>query len=104
MMGIFIFVALIWAVGQPSFAAGLDLPSAGDPARGAAILADWQPPASLPPRFRNHCGHERFTWRPYCADHCGAGYQFYFCSENSFGCCGLGHGYCDFSGLLRCHP
>ncbi|MGA8321330.1 MAG: hypothetical protein WBE48_21150 [Xanthobacteraceae bacterium] len=73
-------------------------------ARDLAIRADWQVPQSLPPRFRNHCAYENFTWRPYCADHCGPGYQFYFCSQGSFGCCRPGHGYRDFGGFLRCHP
>jgi hypothetical protein len=68
------------------------------------IRVDWQDPQSLPPRFRNHCTYENFTGRPYCSNHCGADYQFYFCSLDSFGCCHLGHGYCDFNGLLRCHP
>jgi hypothetical protein len=68
------------------------------------IRADWQGPESLPPRYRNHCYYEAFTGRLYCSDHCGGDYQFYFCSELSFGCCHLGHGYCDFRGFLRCHP
>ena len=42
--------------------------------------------------------------RPYCSDHCGFDYQFYFCSRDSFGCCRIGFGYCDWNGLLRCHP
>ena len=73
-------------------------------ARGPLIRADWQEPAQLPPRFRNHCTFENFTGRPYCADHCGSDYQFYYCSRGSFGCCRLGYGYCDWNGLLRCHP
>jgi hypothetical protein len=74
------------------------------PAPDAAILVDWQYPESLPPRFRNHCGTEYFIGRSYCADHCGSDYQFFYCSEVSFGCCHLGRGYCDFHGLLRCSP
>jgi hypothetical protein len=74
------------------------------PARDAAILVDWQYPESLPPRFRNHCSTEYFSGRSYCADHCGSGYQFFYCSEASFGCCHLGRGYCDIHGLLRCSP
>ena len=31
-------------------------------------------------------------------------YQFYFCSRQSFGCCRVGFGYCDWTGLLRCAP
>ena len=68
------------------------------------IQVDWQAPQSLPRRFRNHCAYDRFSGRPYCSDHCGSEYQFYFCSRESFGCCRLGFGYCDWSGLLRCHP
>jgi hypothetical protein len=74
------------------------------PANGFTLRVDWQGPAFLPPRFRNHCSIENFTGRPYCSDHCGSDYQVYYCSEGSFGCCRLGHGYCDLSGLLRCHP
>jgi len=74
------------------------------PARGAAILVDWPYPESLPPRFRNDCSIEYFTGRPYCSDHCGGDYQFFYCSERSFGCCHLGRGYCDVSGVLRCTP
>lgn len=69
-----------------------------------AAPGDWQFPQNLPPPFRNHCTYENFTGRPYCSNHCGPGYQFYYCSEGSFGCCHLGHGYCDFRGFLRCHP
>ncbi len=74
------------------------------PPRASVILADWQYPQSLPPQFRNHCSTEYFTGRQYCANHCGDGYQFFYCSEGSFGCCHLGRGYCDFHGLLRCSP
>jgi hypothetical protein len=68
------------------------------------IQVDWQAPQSLPRRFRNHCASDPFSGRPYCSDHCGSDYQFYFCSRQSFGCCRVGFGYCDWSGLLRCHP
>jgi hypothetical protein len=68
------------------------------------VPADWQYPDGLPERFRNHCSTEFFTGRAYCADHCGSGYQFFYCSEGSFGCCHLGRGYCDFHGLMRCSP
>jgi hypothetical protein len=69
-----------------------------------ACLADWQYPQQLPPRFRDHCTVENFTGRPYCLNHCGVDYQFYYCTEASFGCCHIGHGYCDWDGFLRCHP
>ena len=67
------------------------------------VRVHWQQPALLPPRFRNHCTFENFI-RPYCANHCGRDYEFYYCSEVSFGCCHLGRGYCDFQGFLRCSP
>jgi hypothetical protein len=73
------------------------------PAGVSLIQVDWQVPQSLPRRFRNHCGYDPFSGRPYCSDHCGADYQFYFCSRHSFGCCRVGFGYCDWTGLLRCH-
>jgi hypothetical protein len=76
-----------------------------DPDAGAALIrVDWQEPQMLPPRFRNHCANDAFSGRPYCSNHCGVGYQFYFCSRRSFGCCRIGLGYCDGGGLLRCHP
>jgi hypothetical protein len=68
------------------------------------IQVDWQGPQSLPRRFRNHCASDPFSGRPYCSDHCGSDYQFYFCSRESFGCCRIGFGYCDWNGTLRCHP
>jgi hypothetical protein len=68
------------------------------------VLVDWQEPAALPSRFRNHCTAERWFGRPYCADHCGREYQFYYCSPGSYGCCKVGYGYCDFQSHLRCHP
>jgi hypothetical protein len=74
------------------------------PLRGLTVRVDWQEPGFLPRRFRNHCSFENFSGRPYCSDHCGIDYQFYYCSERSYGCCRLGLGYCDFSGALRCHP
>jgi hypothetical protein len=74
-------------------------------ASGAPLAAvDWQPPWSLPPRFRNHCRYEPIRRRPYCANHCGPDYQFYVCSPESFGCCHPGYGYCDWKGHLRCAP
>lgn len=69
-----------------------------------AVRVDWQPPWSLPPRFRNHCRYDRVRGRRYCANHCGPDYQFYFCSSESFGCCHSGYGYCDWKGHLRCAP
>ncbi len=68
------------------------------------IKADWQEPQTLPPRLRNHCATDALTGRAYCSDHCGFQYQVYYCSPQSFGCCRVGFGYCDWNGLLRCHP
>ncbi len=72
---------------------------------GAPLLrVDWQVPEQLPRQFRNHCTAEKFTGRPYCSNHCGIDYQFFYCAQSSFGCCHLGHGYCDWDGHLRCAP
>jgi hypothetical protein len=98
----FIAVALAAFIGWNSACLAGEAESV--PAAGLYIRVDWQEPSFLPPRFRNHCTVENFTGRPYCSDHCGMDYQVYYCSEGSFGCCRLGHGYCDFSGILRCHP
>jgi hypothetical protein len=73
--------------------------------RGPPLVAvDWQPPISLPPRFRNHCRYDPHRAGWYCANHCGPDYQFYYCSPASFGCCHPGYGYCDWQGHLRCAP
>ena len=68
------------------------------------VQVDWQGPLSLPRRFRNHCAVDVLTGRLYCSDHCGFNYQFYYCSHQSFGCCRVGYGYCDWRGSLRCAP
>jgi hypothetical protein len=68
------------------------------------VEADWQSPQMLPRRFRNHCVFDADPGRSYCSNHCGFDYQFYYCTRESFGCCRIGFGYCDWSGLLRCHP
>ncbi len=75
----------------------------GSPAK-PLVEVDWQGPLSLPPGFRNHCRFDVHRHRWYCANHCGPGYQFYFCSPASFGCCHPGYGYCDWKGHLRCAP
>lgn len=93
---------LLWLSAQIASAALM--PGAGGLYRHTIVRIDWQYPWQLPPRFRNHCRYEPFTARPFCSDHCGGDYQFYYCSETSFGCCQLGRGYCDWAGLLRCHP
>ena len=74
------------------------------PGGARLILANWQDPASLPPRFRNHCAYDTLSSRYYCSDHCGPEYQFYYCKKESFGCCRINYGYCDWKGLLRCAP
>jgi hypothetical protein len=79
-------------------------PAAGPLPAATVVEADWQSPLSLPPRFRNHCVIDFFSGRPYCSDHCGIDYQFYYCTHRSFGCCRIGFGYCDWHGQLRCHP
>jgi hypothetical protein len=101
MMKALVLVVLACAVSASACGAG-EMNFA--PANNAIVRVDWQAPEQLPPRFRNHCALENFTSRPYCSNHCGIDYQFYYCSEASFGCCHLGHGYCDWNGVLRCHP
>jgi hypothetical protein len=99
MIRIAAFALLVCVMGTPDCFAGFLVP----PNR-FMLRVDWQEPAFLPPRFRNHCTFENFFGRPYCSDHCGVDYQIYYCSGASFGCCHLGRGYCDFHGSLRCHP
>ena len=81
-------------------------PARADPQNFAGLLiaVDWQDPQALPPRLRNHCRYDPVRGRWYCSNHCGIDYQFYLCSQASFGCCRLGRGYCDWRGHLRCAP
>jgi hypothetical protein len=88
------------AIVDVGYRAPISRPATAD----AIIQVDWQGPLSLPPRLRNHCATDVFSGRPYCSDHCGFQYQVYYCSPQSFGCCRVGFGYCDWNGLLRCHP
>ena len=74
------------------------------PPPGLLIEADWQSPQQLPRRFRNHCVYDASRHRAWCSEHCGYDYQFYYCSKVSYGCCRIDFGYCDWQGLLRCHP
>jgi hypothetical protein len=97
--GAFLLAALAlvaWAsccrAGEPSYS----------PGHGLLTWLDWREPDDLPRRFRNHCGFS--NGRYYCAYHCGSGYQFFYCSRVSFGCCHIGDGYCDYRGFLRCRP
>lgn len=57
----------------------------------------------LPLTFRNHCHVDRWG-RTYCSAHCGADYEFLYCSKKSFGCCLVGRGYCGYDSVLRCAP
>jgi hypothetical protein len=79
-------------------------PATGQSSASPVIQVDWQGPLALPPRFRNHCVIDWYSGRPYCSDHCGVEYQFYYCNQIAFGCCRIGFGYCDWRGQLRCHP
>src|SRR5215469_8671961 len=74
------------------------LAQARPPDQASIVRVDWQDPATLPPQFRNHCSVDSWSGRPYCADHCGLGYQLYYCTPGSFGCCRVGFGYCDWYG------
>jgi len=108
----FLLSAVFACTGLPS--AGFAAPAAdinhtvtiADEPSAAAPLTrvDWQGPLSLPPWHRNHCVYHMFRGRYYCENHCGMHYQFYYCQPGSFGCCHVGHGYCDWDGLLRCAP
>jgi hypothetical protein len=94
-------LALLTGFAWSSLQAGeLNFSTAGAP----IIYADWQDPSMLPPRFRNHCRFDPYRGRYLCSDHCGLDYQFYYCSQGSFGCCRTGYGYCGWDGLLRCAP
>ena len=90
-------VAGVAAWAQPARVEPLDF-------SGPAIAVDWQDSQALPRRFRNHCRYDPVRRRWYCSNHCGIDFQFYFCSQASFGCCRLGRGYCDWRGHLRCAP
>ncbi len=101
--GVLAIFALAYGVLAPSLCTAA--PAAGRLLSAPfAIEADWQGPLSLPPGFRNHCVIDFFSGRPYCSNHCGIEYQFYYCTPRSFGCCRIGFGYCDWHGQLRCHP
>jgi hypothetical protein len=99
-----LFAVLACILSAPAGAAGAAGPMRLAPADSPVVRVDWQTPEQLPPRFRDHCTAENFTGRPYCSGHCGIDYQFYYCTPAAFGCCRLGHGYCDWDGVLRCHP
>jgi hypothetical protein len=96
-----IFACAIVAIAALAGSANAGDGSASNTAQFTRI--DWQSPEQLPPQFRNHCTAD-FWHGHYCSDHCGTGYQFYYCSSASFGCCHLGVGYCDWNGSLRCGP
>lgn len=62
----------------------------------------WAAMPLLPRRHQNHCGYHDGHF--ICAEHCGADYQIYYCSNTATGCCHIGQGYCDHAGKLRCSP
>jgi hypothetical protein len=62
----------------------------------------WVAMPLLPRLHQNHCGY--YNGHFICADHCGADYQIYYCSNTATGCCHIGQGYCDGIGRLRCSP
>jgi hypothetical protein len=97
-----VVLALFTALASGSICLAADSNSTSE--AGSVVPVDWQAPEQLPPHFRNHCTMETFTGRQYCSDHCGVDYQLFYCSQASFGCCRLGHGYCDWNGHLRCTP
>ncbi len=94
--------AVVCGLLAPSFCQAA--PAGGPLPAPPVIEADWQGPLSLPPRFRSHCAIDFFSGRPYCSNHCGIEYQFYYCTPRALGCCRIGFGYCDWYGQLRCHP
>jgi hypothetical protein len=100
--GLLAIFALACGLVAPSLCAAAS--ASGPLAVASVVEADWQGPLSLPPRFRNHCVVDFFSGRPYCLNHCGIDYQFYYCTPRAFGCCRIGFGYCDWHGQLRCHP
>jgi hypothetical protein len=100
--GLFAVLALIGGIVGTSPCRAV--PGAAPLSASPVVQADWQGPLALPPRFRNHCAIDVASGRPYCSDHCGFEYQFYYCTQRSFGCCRIGFGYCDWRGQLRCNP
>jgi hypothetical protein len=97
-------LALALLGGLMATSVGFAAPPIAQPPRAAIMEIDWQFPEQLPRRFRNHCSIQAFSGRPYCSNHCGFDYQFYYCSPYSFGCCRIGFGYCEWGGLLHCAP
>jgi hypothetical protein len=110
MKSLFDVKALFFALALAAFgglAGASSAPAAAPiaPLSASALLrVDWQDPQALPRHLRNHCYNDSFSGRPYCSDHCGAEYQMFYCSPRSFGCCRVGFGYCDWNGIVRCHP
>jgi hypothetical protein len=56
--------------------------------------------SQVPLANQNHCGDVKGHY--VCADHCGTGYQAYYCPASGTGCCHVGLGYCGADGRLRC--
>jgi hypothetical protein len=69
---------------------------------GSLVFAGWHQSSRYAHRLPNHCSYDPTHGYYYCSNHCGADYEFYFCSPRSFGCCHIGVGYCDYLGYLRC--
>lgn len=94
----FVVLALAFGSGISSASAG------GEPIYSpiARLLDFGHEPNDLPPRFRTNCSIQ--NGRFYCAYRCGSGYEFFYCSAGSFGCCHVADGYCDYHGSLRCRP
>jgi hypothetical protein len=84
--------------------AGVSSSGAGEPIYSPIrrLLDYGHEPNDLPPRFRTNCSIQ--NGRFYCAYRCGFGYEFFYCSAASFGCCHVADGYCDYRGALRCRP
>jgi hypothetical protein len=95
--------AALLAVGL-ALGAGISTGDAGEPSYSPirGLLTYGHEPNDLPPRFRTNCSVQ--NGRFYCAYRCGSGYEFFYCSAASFGCCHVADGYCDYHGFLRCRP
>jgi len=71
---------------------------------GSSAEVHWQQARLRSWRLRSYCNFDVTQGRYYCPNHCGSDYEFYYCSQRSFGCCHIGVGHCGWDGLLRCRP